>query len=54
MKTVKSIATGVTALAIVGGVAAGVASVATPSALAAGVRLTTVDAPLPQDPPYIQ
>jgi hypothetical protein len=51
MKTVKIIATGVTALAIVGGVAAGVASVATPSALAAGVRLTTVDAPLPQDPP---
>ena len=51
MKTVKIIATAVAALAILGGVAAGVASVATPSALAAGVRLTTVDAPLPQDPP---
>ncbi|MEE2852381.1 MAG: hypothetical protein VX424_06975 [Actinomycetota bacterium] len=50
MKTVKIIATGLAALAIVGGVAAGVASVATPSSLAAGVRLTTGDAPLPQDP----
>lgn len=51
MKIVKTIATGVAALGIVGGVAAGVASAVTPSALAAGVRLATVGAPLPQDPP---
>lgn len=50
MGIVKTVATGVAALAIVGGVAGGLASVATPSSLAAGVRLTTVDAPLPQDP----
>lgn len=54
MKIVKIIAAGVAALAIVGGVAAGLASVATPSSLAAGVRLTTVGAPLPQDPPPAQ
>lgn len=54
MKTVKTIATGVAALAIVGGAAAGVASVATPSSLVAGVRLATVGAPLPQDPPPAQ
>ena len=54
MRTVKTIATAVAALAIVGGAAAGVASVATPSALAAGVRLTTVGAPFPQDPPPAQ
>ena len=54
MGTVKTIATGVAALAIVGGVAGGVASVVTPSALAAGVRLTTVGVPLPQDPPPLQ
>ncbi|OBI45452.1 hypothetical protein [Mycobacterium colombiense] len=54
MKTVKTLATAVAALAIVGGAAAGVASVATPSSLAAGVRLATVGAPLPQDPPPAQ
>ncbi|ORA20462.1 hypothetical protein [Mycobacterium arosiense] len=54
MKIVKTIATGVAALAIVGGVAAGVASAVTPSALCAGVRLATVGAPLPQDPPPAQ
>lgn len=54
MGTIKTIATGVAALAIVGGVAGGVASAATPSALAAGVRLTTIGAPLPQDPPPAQ
>lgn len=51
MKTVKTLATAVAALAIVGGAAAGIASVATPTSLAAGVRLATVGAPLPQDPP---
>jgi len=54
MNTVKAVATGLAALAIVGGVAAGVASAATPSARAAGVRLATVGAPLPQDPPPAQ
>ncbi|OBF68062.1 hypothetical protein A5753_23275 [Mycobacterium sp. 852002-51971_SCH5477799-a] len=54
MGTIKTIATGVAALAIVGGVAGGVASSATPRALAAGVRLTTIGAPLPQDPPPAQ
>ncbi|WP_406814980.1 hypothetical protein [Mycobacterium sp. M23085] len=54
MRTVKTVAAGVAALAIVGGAAAGVASVATPSAPAAGVRLATVGAPLPQDPPPAQ
>ncbi len=54
MKTVKTLATAVAALAIVGGAAAGIASAATPSSLAAGVRLATVGAPLPQDPPPAQ
>lgn len=47
MKTLKSIATGAAALAVVGG-AAGGASVAAPMEQ---VRLAAVGAPMPQDPP---
>ena len=50
MKTVKSIATSVAALAAVGGAAAGVASIA-PHEGPAQVQLSAVGAPLPQDPP---
>lgn len=53
MKTVKTLATSVAALAIVGGAAAGMASVATPSALS-GVQFAAIGAPLPQDPPPAQ
>jgi hypothetical protein len=44
----KLFATGVTALALVGGAAAGMASIAAPSG--ASVQLAAVGAPLPQDP----
>ena len=50
MKTVKSIAAGVAALAAVGGAAAGAASIAPHSGLVQ-VQLSAVGAPLPQDPP---
>ncbi|AAS04484.1 hypothetical protein PICSAR240_02502 [Mycobacterium avium subsp. paratuberculosis] len=53
MNTVKTIATGVAALAIVGGAAAGLAAAAAPSAPGT-VRLAAVGAPLPQDPPPAQ
>jgi hypothetical protein len=52
VKTVKSIAAGVAALAAVGGAAAGAASVAPHSGLAQ-VQLSAVGAPLPQDPPPV-
>jgi hypothetical protein len=48
--TVKSIATTVAALAVVGGAAVGVAAIAPPSGLAQ-VQLAAVGAPLPQNPP---
>ncbi|OBG72245.1 hypothetical protein A5700_10050 [Mycobacterium sp. E1214] len=47
MNTVKSVVTGVAAVALVGGAAAGVASLAAPDQ----VRLAAIGAPLPQDPP---
>jgi len=50
VKTVKSIAAGVAALAAVGGAAAGAASIAPHSGLVQ-VQLSAVGAPLPQDPP---
>ena len=50
MKTVKSIAAGVAALAAVGGAAAGAASLAPHSGMVQ-VQLFAVGAPLPQDPP---
>lgn len=50
MNTVKSIATGVAALAVVGGAAAGTASIAAPTGLSQ-VQLAALGAPLPQDPP---
>lgn len=50
VKSVKSIATGVAALTVIGGAAAGVASIAAPIGLDQ-VQLAAVGAPLPQDPP---
>jgi hypothetical protein len=50
VKTVKSIAAGVAALAAVGGAAAGMAAIA-PHSGPAQVQLSAVGAPLPQDPP---
>lgn len=50
VKTVKSIATGMAALAAIGGAAAGVASIAAPVGLH-DVQLAAFGAPLPQDPP---
>jgi hypothetical protein len=50
VKTVKSIATGVAALAVIGGAAAGVAST-TQQGGAGQVQLAAVGAPLPQSPP---
>jgi hypothetical protein len=50
VKTVKSIAAGVAALAAVGGAAAGAVSIAPNSGLAQ-VQLSAIGAPLPQDPP---
>jgi hypothetical protein len=47
---VKTFATSVAAVAVIGGAAAGFASAATPSALPQ-VQLAAVSAPLPQDPP---
>lgn len=47
VNTVKSVVTGVAAVALVGGAAAGVASLAAPDQ----VRLAAIGAPLPQDPP---
>jgi hypothetical protein len=52
MKSVKLFATGVAALAVVGGAAAGVASVVAPSGLPS-VQLASVGAPLPEDPPPV-
>ncbi len=50
MKTMKSIATGVAALAVIGGAAAGIAAVAAPGGLTQ-VQLAALGAPQPQDPP---
>jgi hypothetical protein len=50
MKTVKSIAAGVAALAAIGGAAAGGAAIA-PQGGVAQVHLSAVGGPLPQDPP---
>ncbi|HTX98055.1 MAG TPA: hypothetical protein VME67_26435 [Mycobacterium sp.] len=49
MKTVKLLASGVAAAAVIGGAAAGIAYGAAPGALAT-VRLIATGAPLPQDP----
>lgn len=52
MNTVKTLATSVAALAIVGGAAAGLTSMSEPSpSPQVGVQLATIGAPLPQDPP---
>lgn len=53
MNTVKTLATSVAALAIVGGAAAGLTSMSEPSPQV-GVQLATIGAPLPQDPPPAQ
>ena len=52
MKSVKLFATGVAALAVVGGAAAGLTSIAAPGE-PASVQLAAVGAPLPQDPPPV-
>lgn len=54
MRTVKTLVTGVAALAVVGGAAAGLTSMAEPTAHVVRVQLAATGAPLPQDPPPAQ
>jgi len=50
-RTLKSVATGVTAVAAIGAAAAGVTSIASVAPTLSQVRPVAVGAPLPQDPP---